>query len=99
MPLEFQTPPKYTFEMTKLLDEALERVRQLPASNQDEIARAMLHLAEQENAPEIVDAAHLHAVLEGLAQAGRREYASEHEVEAAFRAFDVAHLPTIGLGP
>jgi hypothetical protein len=74
--------------MTKLLDEALEKVRQLPAGNQDEIARAMLQLAEQEHEPEIVDAAHLHAVLEGLAQTGRREIASEHEVEAAFRAFD-----------
>jgi hypothetical protein len=85
--------------MTKLLDEALERVRQLPADSQDEIARTMLHLAEQERAPEVVEPAHLRAVLEGLAQAARREYASEHEVEAAFRAFDVTHPPTIDLGP
>jgi hypothetical protein len=38
--------------------------------------------------PELVDPAHLAAVLEGLGQAPRRESASEKEVEAAFRRFD-----------
>jgi hypothetical protein len=38
--------------------------------------------------PEDIDAAHLPAVLEGLAQADRREFASDAEVEAAFRRFD-----------
>jgi hypothetical protein len=37
--------------------------------------------------PEPVDDTHLSAVLEGLAQAGRREFASPAEVEAAFRRF------------
>ncbi|MGD0192427.1 MAG: hypothetical protein ABSD74_16945 [Rhizomicrobium sp.] len=74
--------------MTKLMDEALERVRRLPAGDQDEIARAMLHLAEQDGAPEIVDPANLRAILEGLAQARHHEYANEAEVEAAFRKFD-----------
>jgi len=35
-----------------------------------------------------VDAVHLPAVLEGLAQAKRRQFASDEEVEAAFRRFD-----------
>jgi DNA-binding TFAR19-related protein (PDSD5 family) len=74
--------------MTKLLERALEAVRRLPPENQDEIARAMLLLASSGDAPEEIDAAHLPAVLEGLAQAKRREFASDAEVEAAFRRFD-----------
>jgi hypothetical protein len=74
--------------MTKLLEKALETVRQLPSATQDEIARAMLTLAGDEGEPEEIDSAHLPAVLEGLAQAKRREFASDAEVEAAFRRFD-----------
>jgi hypothetical protein len=74
--------------MTKLLERALEAVRRLPADSQDEIARAMLQLAAGDGEPEEIDAAHLPAVLEGLAQANRREFASDAEVEAAFRRFD-----------
>jgi hypothetical protein len=74
--------------MTKLLERALEVVRRLPPDGQDEIARAMLQLAAGDGEPEEVDAAHLPAVLEGLAQAKRREFASDADVEAAFRRFD-----------
>ena len=74
--------------MTKLLEKALEAVRRLPADSQDEIARAMLTLAGDEAEPEEIDPAHLADVLEGLAQAKRREFATEAEVEAAFRRFD-----------
>ena len=74
--------------MTKLLEKALEAVRRLPADSQDEIARAMLTLAGDESEPEEIDPAHLADVLEGLAQAKRREFATDAEVEAAFRHFD-----------
>jgi hypothetical protein len=74
--------------MTKLLEKALEAVRKLPTGSQDEIARAMLQLADRGGEPEAVDPAHLQAVLEGLAQATRGEFASDAEVEAAFRRFD-----------
>jgi predicted transcriptional regulator len=74
--------------MTKLLEKAVEAVRRLPTGSQDEIARAMLQLAAQEDEPEAIDPAHLPAVLNGLAQAGRGEFASDAEVEAAFRRFD-----------
>jgi Ca2+-binding EF-hand superfamily protein len=74
--------------MTKLLEQALEAVRQLPADAQDEIARAMLDLAADRDEAEPIDAAQLCAVLEGLAQAKRREFATDTEVEAAFRRFD-----------
>jgi hypothetical protein len=74
--------------MTKLLERALKAVRRLPPASQDEIARAMLLLASSPDEPEPTDPAHLTAVLEGLAQAERREFATDAEVEAAFRRFD-----------
>jgi hypothetical protein len=74
--------------MTKLLEQAVEAVRRLPSESQDEIARTMLHLAAGDGEPEQVDAADLSAVLEGLAQARRREFSTDAEVEAAFRRFD-----------
>ena len=74
--------------MTKLLEKAMEAVRQLPPDTQDEIARAMLQLAGNEGEPETIEPGHLPAVLEGLAQARRGEFASEAEVEAAFGRFD-----------
>jgi hypothetical protein len=77
--------PSRSFSMSKLLDHAVETVRALPPDKQDEIARAMLALAGAE--PEPIDPAHLSAVLEGLAQASSREFATPAEVEAAFRRF------------
>ena len=74
--------------MTKLLEHALEAVRRLPPDTQDEIARAMLQLAAGDGEPEQIDAAHLPAVLEGLAQANRSQFANDAEVENAFRRFD-----------
>ena len=73
--------------MTKLLEKALETVRQLPPDSQDEIARAMLTLAGEGGEAEEIDPAHLSDVLESLAQAKRREFATDAEIEAAFRRF------------
>lgn len=77
----------YAFPMTKLLQQALEAVQRLPSESQDEIARAMLRLAGH-GEPEVIDPAHLPAVLRGLAQAKERKFASNSDVEAAFRRFD-----------
>jgi hypothetical protein len=74
--------------MTKLLDKALEAVRGLPPDAQDDIARAMLSLAGDEGDPEPIDPAHLGDVLASLAEAKRRQFATDDEVEAAFRRFD-----------
>jgi DNA-binding TFAR19-related protein (PDSD5 family) len=73
--------------MTKLLQKALEAVRLLPPENQDEIAHAMLNLAGETSEPEDINPAHLADVLESLAQAKRREFATDAGVEAAFRRF------------
>ena len=87
-PLPFCRSKLYLLTMTKLLEKALEAVRQLPPESQDQIALAMLSLSGSEGEPEEVDPAHLPAVLEGLAQAKRRHIATNPEVEAAFRRFE-----------
>lgn len=74
--------------MTKLLEKALEAVRRLPPDSQDEIARAMLALSDNDSEFEEIGAAHLPAVLEGIAQAKRREFTTDAEIEAALRRFD-----------
>lgn len=74
--------------MTKLLEQAFEAVRRLSPEAQDNIARAVLHLASGDEEPEPLDPADLKAVLEGLEQARRGEFASESEIAAAFRRFD-----------
>jgi hypothetical protein len=74
--------------MTELLKKALEAVQALPADAQDEIARTMLALAGDKEGAEAIDQAELGAVLEGLAQVKRGEFATDAEVEAAFRRFD-----------
>jgi len=45
-------------------------------------------LASDEREPEVVDPAHVPAVLEGLVQAKRRQFATDDEVESALRRFD-----------
>ena len=74
--------------MTKLLEKALQAARALPPEAQDEIARAILDMANNEAEPEPVAPEHLSAVLEGLAQARSGAFASDSEVEAAFRRFE-----------
>jgi hypothetical protein len=86
--LPFDESGTYLRAMTKLLEKALEAVRRLPPDSQDQIALAMLSLSGNEGEPEEVDPAHLPAVLEGLAQAKRRHFASDADVEAAFRRFE-----------
>jgi Ca2+-binding EF-hand superfamily protein len=73
--------------MTKLLDQALDTVRKLPAASQNEIARAMLHMADS-NEPEAIPPEHLTSVLDGLEQARQGQFATASEIEAAFRRFD-----------
>jgi hypothetical protein len=48
----------------------------------------MIDLAVGNSEPEQIDPAHLWAVLQGLAQAKRHEFATDEEIEAAFRRFE-----------
>ena len=74
--------------MSDLVDDAVSAIQRLPRERREELARLVLRLANQDDDPEPVDPTHLPALLEGLAQAKRREFASSNELEAAFRRFD-----------
>jgi hypothetical protein len=74
--------------VTKLLEKALEAVQRLPDEAQDEIAHAMPALAD-ESEPEPIATEHLADVLQSLADARARRFATDAEIEAAFRRFDV----------
>lgn len=76
----------YDCSMTKLLEKALEAVRQLPDDGQDEIARAMLALAggSAEGEPVPLTADEQAAVARSKAAAARGEFASEDQVRAVW---------------
>ncbi len=61
----------YLFDMTKLLEDAIDRLRQLPASVQDTAARALITQLEEE--PEPGDLA---AIAEGRLAYERGEFVS-----------------------
>jgi predicted transcriptional regulator len=71
--------------MTRLLEEAIKRVRELPEADQDEAAEILLSLASKR-----VHAVHLDdetrtAVREGKAQADRGEFVPDEEMAAFFK--------------
>jgi hypothetical protein len=57
----------------------------LPSKGYGAYLKAM---TSDDGKPEQIDPAHLADVLEGLAQAKRREFATDAEIEAAFRRFE-----------
>ena len=66
--------------MTKLLERAIEKIRELPAEDQDALAAALLSLAGETTEVVQLDDDTRAAVEEGLAQARRGEFASDEEV-------------------
>ncbi|SFV09379.1 hypothetical protein SAMN02799631_04883 [Methylobacterium sp. 174MFSha1.1] len=73
--------------MTMLLDKAVEALRRLPPNTQDTMAQAILLLAQDDVLADIAPE-HLSYILEGLAEIERGEFATDEEVEAAFRSFE-----------
>ena len=69
--------------MTKLLEQAIARVRELPAEDQDALATALLSLAGEPTEVVHLDDETRAAVEEGLAQAKRGEFASDEELAKA----------------
>jgi hypothetical protein len=66
--------------MTTLLDQALSAVRRLPAESQDEIARAMLALAEVDAAVVPLSPEERAAIEQSKAAAARGEFATDQQV-------------------
>ncbi len=70
------------------IDDAIAALRRLSPERQQELADYIYHLATDDREPEDIDPAHLPAVLEGLEQAARGQFASPERVTAAFRRFE-----------
>jgi predicted transcriptional regulator len=71
--------------MTKLLEQAIAKIRGMPESDQDLAADFLFALAEKHSPPEKLDAETRAAILEGLAQAERGEFVSDEEMAEFFR--------------
>ncbi|MGA2792525.1 MAG: hypothetical protein ABSE69_03175 [Roseiarcus sp.] len=71
--------------MTKLLDQAIAKVRSLPEADQDEAAEVLLWAIETRNAPIPLDDDARAAIDEGLAQARRGEFATDPEIAALWK--------------
>ncbi len=71
--------------MTKLLEQAIAKIRELPEADQDFAAEVLFDLAAKHAEPEKLDAETRAAIAEGLAQAARGEFVSEEEMAEFFR--------------
>jgi len=66
--------------MTKVLEDAIEKVRKLPADRQAYAAELLEQIVAAGSDPFVVPEAHRAAVLEGLGQAERGAHVSEDEI-------------------
>lgn len=79
----------YNTHMSKLLEDAIKKVRELPESDQDEAAEMLLSVASRRSKPIHLDDKTRAAVREGQEQARRGEFASDEEMTAFFRRHGV----------
>lgn len=71
--------------MIKVLEEAIAKVLRLPETDQEEAAQILLWALEKHDPPAPLDAATVAAIDEGIAQAGRGEFASAEEIAALWK--------------
>jgi hypothetical protein len=77
--------------MTKMLDEAIKKVRELPDSVQDEAAEMLFSVVAKQGEPIRLDEETRAAIQEGRAQARRGEFVSEEDMQAFFERHGVKH--------
>ena len=75
--------------MTRMLDEAIKKVRELPDSVQDDAAEMLFSVAAKQGEPVRLDEETRAAVREGMAQARRGEFASDEDMQAFFERHGV----------
>jgi hypothetical protein len=75
--------------MTRLLEEAIRKVRELPEADQDEAAEILLSVALKRGEPVRLDDETRAAIREGREQARRGEFASDEEMAAFFKRHGV----------
>jgi predicted transcriptional regulator len=71
--------------MTKVLEDAIEKVRRLPEDRQVYVAEILEQIAAASSDPFVVPESHRAAVLEGLAEAERGEFVSDEEMAALWK--------------
>ena len=74
--------------MTKRLEQAVEKIRELSEADQDDAAELLLILAARAAGPEKLDDRTRAAIREGIAQARRGEFASDDEIAEIFEGRD-----------
>ena len=75
--------------MTKLLEQAIEQVRNLTEDEQDEAAEILLSLMAKRHEPVALDDETRAAIQEGLDQARRGEFVSDEKMAAFFKRHGV----------
>lgn len=75
--------------MTKLLEQAVEVVRDLSPEVQDDLARILLQLAGKDQPVIQLSAAEEASLAESLAQADRGEFATDEQVRAIWAKYDL----------
>jgi predicted transcriptional regulator len=75
--------------MTKLLETAIAKLRELPEADQDEAAELLLLLAEKNAEPVKIDDETRAAIQEGVEQARRGEFVSDEDMAAFFKRHGV----------
>ena len=71
--------------MTKVLEDAIEKVRKLPEDRQAYVAEVLEQIAAAGSDLFIVPEGHRAAVREGLREAGQGEFASDEEMAALWK--------------
>jgi len=71
--------------MTKILEDAIEKVRRLPEDRQAYVAEVLEQIASAGSGLFVVPDEHRAEVLEGLEQAERGEFVSDHEMAAFWK--------------
>lgn len=75
--------------MTQLLQQAVEKLSQLPQGRQDELARMLIDVAANDLHPYQLTDNERVAVEEGLAEAAKGQFASDEEVAAMWQRFGI----------
>jgi ABC-type nitrate/sulfonate/bicarbonate transport system substrate-binding protein len=75
--------------MTKLLEQAIARARELPDAHQDEAAEVLLSLVSKFREPVRLDEETRAAIREGSEQARRDEFVSDDEMAEFFKRHGV----------
>jgi predicted transcriptional regulator len=71
--------------MTKLLEDAIEKVRKLPEERQAYVAEVLEQIAAAGSGVFVVPDEHRAAVLEGLAEAEQGDFATDEEMAALWK--------------